>query len=136
MSDDNVGVKGMRVSFLPFQKMVFGVPLDLVEQPKPEDGPLEYVLDCVSIGETRSGHLRVVFQETMYLTREVKIVAERCEHRASDLTFEGSLGAPGHGKSYACHCGEAMWSPNSAENAVPFKNLDPDEFIMSPEDCI
>jgi hypothetical protein len=50
------------------------------------------------------------------------------------LKFEGTLGAPGHGQSWACVCGEALWSPFGADQAVPFKGLDQSVFIFSEDE--
>lgn len=163
MSDDNVNIRGMSVKFTPVEKMVFGVPLDQVEQPDPNK-ELMYVLDSVSINETADGAIRVGFHDVCYITHNVEFVSAskrnataeaieqaldheppvdpddpeltgECDHAPEKLMFDGYLGAPGFGKSYSCQCGEALWGVQ-AETAVPFKDLDESDFIMSPEDCI
>lgn len=46
-----------------------------------------------------------------------------CRHR--NLEFQGSIAAPGYGQSWKCaQCGEAMWSPGGAADAVPYADLD------------
>jgi hypothetical protein len=114
MSDDNGKLK---VTFAAFDKMIEGVPNENVD-----------------VREMDYGHIRVRIGTSLYFTREVKIEATRCTHHPLWLKFEGSLGAPGHGQSYACACGEAMWSPWGRENAVPFKDLDESVFIYSEDE--
>lgn len=57
-----------------------------------------------------------------------------CAH--INLKFNGWIAAPGYGQSWECaDCGEAMWSPCGASNAVPYADLDkPPE--LSKEDII
>lgn len=58
-----------------------------------------------------------------------------CAHENTE--FQGFLGAPGFGQSYKCvDCEEALWAPHGTAEKVPFKNLDNDDYIMSPSDCI
>jgi hypothetical protein len=46
-----------------------------------------------------------------------------CEHKT--LAFEGYIGAPGYGQAWKCsECGEALWSPGGAVNAVPYSELE------------
>jgi len=58
-----------------------------------------------------------------------------CTHESNDVIYVAALGAPGHGHSYKCECGEELWG-NDKESAMPFAILDPEDFIMSPDDCI
>jgi hypothetical protein len=131
MSDDNGKLK---VTFAAFDKMIEGVPNKDVAKDECDGRTLEFHYEIVSVNELVQGHIRVCIGTTIYFTREVKIEATRCTHHPLWLKFEGSLGAPGHGQSYACACGEAMWSPWGRENAVPFKGLDESEFIYSEDE--
>ena len=131
MSDDNGKLK---VTFVAFDKMIEGVPNKDVAKDECDGRTLEFFLENVDVREVVFGHLRVRVGTSLYFTREVKMEATRCGHHPLWLKYEGSLGAPGHGQSYACVCGEAMWSPWGRENAVPFKDIDESVFIYSEDE--
>jgi hypothetical protein len=130
MSDDNGKLK---VTFVAFDKMIEGVPNKEVAKDECDGRTLEYYYEQVSIIEVK-GHIRVRIGSVIYYSREVKVESTYCEHHPMWLKFEGALGAPGHGQSYACVCGEAMWSPWGRENAVPFKSITEDVFIFSEDE--
>lgn len=49
--------------------------------------------------------------------------APPCEHQHPE--FVASIAAPGYGQSWKCSdCGEPMWSPGGAKNAVAYADLD------------
>lgn len=58
-----------------------------------------------------------------------------CNHEM--VEFVAHLAAPGFGQSWIClECGEPMWKPNAAAQAIPFKELDTQDYILSPEDVV
>jgi hypothetical protein len=135
MPADNDGK--LKVTFVAFDKMIDDVPPKRVAKDECDGRTLEFYVEEGTLLEEHDGH--IVFQtgRTTYLTREVTVTGTKCEHRLQYLKFEGFLGAPGKGQSWKCSaCGEEMWSPHGAENAVPFKDIDQSEFIMSPEEVI
>lgn len=131
MPDDNGKLK---VTFIAFDKMIEGVPNKEVAKDECDGRTLEFYYEQVDMRELDYGHICVRIGTSLYFTREVKIEATRCTHHPMWLKFEGSLGAPGHGQSYTCVCGESMWSPCYPGHAVPFKGLDESVFIYSEDD--
>jgi len=53
------------------------------------------------------------------------------------VEFVAHLAAPGFGQSWIClECGEPMWKRNTGAEAIPFKELDAQDYILSPEDVV
>jgi hypothetical protein len=124
---------GLMAVFTPFEKMIEGVPNRAVAKDE-LDSEMTLKFGELVITELDYGHIRIKTGLTIYFTREVKIEATTCTHHPMWLKFEGSLGAPGHGQSWKCPCGEALWSPFGAAQAVPFKDLDESVFIFSEDE--
>lgn len=60
---------------------------------------------------------------------------EGCPH--NKLRFVAHIAAPGYGQAWECtRCGEALWSPGGACNAVPYSDLDGGPPELSIEDVI
>lgn len=127
----------MLLVFTPIDKMIDGVKYTDVA--RDELGKeMTLIVDNLfepSVNEMVNGHIRVQVGKTIYLTRDLKVTANRCEHVSRDVTYEGALGAPGIGHSWKCVCGEKLWGFRD-ETLVPFKDLDESDYIMSESDVI
>lgn len=124
---------GLMASFTPFEKMIEGVPHKEVARDE-LGSELTVKFDDMVITQLEYGHIRIETGCTIYFTREVKIQATVCDHNPMFLKFTGALGAPGHGQAWECVCGEPLWSPWGAEQAVPFKCLDVSVFTYSEDE--
>lgn len=124
----------MIIYFTPFEKFIEGVKAEDVAKDELGAEMTLATVETTPITEMFDGNLRIKIGHTIYLTREVRFEANRCNHSESYLKFQGHLGAPGIGQSWECVCREAMWKSCAGSRAIPFKELNHDDFIMSPED--
>lgn len=53
-----------------------------------------------------------------------------------NLTFEGTLAAPGFGQSWKCTlCGKPFHRNNASSTPRAYEDLNEEDFILSPADC-